>query len=97
MSVERITQLVTSLKNYSRTQRMGWQLADIREGIRDTVHLLKYRLKNYALELDLGEIPDLYVTQGELNQVWTNLIVNAMHATKVGGGFLSKRGLKGET
>jgi two-component system NtrC family sensor kinase len=94
LSVERITQLVTSLKNYSRTQRMGWQLADIREGIRDTVHLLKYRLKNYALELDLDEIPDLYVTQGELNQVWTNLIVNAMHATKVGGRISIKARLE---
>ena len=88
LSVERITQLVTSLKNYSRTQRMGWQMVDIREGIRDTVHLLKYRLKNYALELVLDEIPELYVTQGELNQVWTNLIVNAMHATKVGGRII---------
>jgi signal transduction histidine kinase len=90
LSVDRITQLVTSLKNYSRTQRMGWQRVDIREGIRDTVHLLKYRLKNYALELVLDEIPDLYVMQGELNQVWTNLIVNAMHATEVGGRIAIK-------
>ncbi len=85
LSVERITQLVNSLKNYSRTQALGWQFVDIREGIRDTVHLLKYRLKNYKLQIDLGEIPKISANQGELNQVWTNLIVNAMHATEVGG------------
>ena len=96
LSVERITQLVTSLKNYSRTQAMGWQHVDIREGIRDTVHLLKYRLKNYMLNVDLGGIPQLCANQGELNQVWTNLIVNAMHATTVGGTIMISAKQEGE-
>lgn len=85
ISVDRITQLVISLKNYSKAQGMGWQWIDIREGLRDTLQLLKYRLKNYQVHVELGEIPKMRAHQGQLNQVWTNLIVNAMEATEPGG------------
>lgn len=85
LSVERITQLVSNLKNYSIAQREGWQWIDIREGMRDTLQLLKYRLKNYQVKSDLADIPMIKAHQGELNQVWTNLIVNAMQASQAGG------------
>ena len=85
ISVDRITQLVTSLKNYSKAQGMGWQWIDIRDGMRDTFQLLKYRLKNYQIKSDLADVPKIRAHQCQLNQVWTNLIVNAMQASKVGG------------
>lgn len=85
ISVDRITQLVTSLKNYSKAQGLGWQWIDIRDGLRDTLQLLKYRLKNYQIKSELAEVPKIRAHQGQLNQVWTNLIVNAMDATEAGG------------
>lgn len=96
ISVDRITQLVVSLKNYSKAQGMGWQWIDIRDGLRDTLQLLKYRLKNYQVKVEFNDIPKIRAHQGQLNQVWTNLIVNAMQATELGGVVEIHAGMEGE-
>lgn len=74
---ERIANLVKSLKSYSRQDNNESEPIDIREGIKDTVLVLSNRLKYLNLELSLNEIPTTKGKLGELNQVWTNIIVNA--------------------
>ncbi len=76
----RIAKMVKSLKSYSRQDRGGWERADVREGIRDTLVLLGARLDGIDVELELDDIPDIYCNPAELNQVWTNVIVNAADA-----------------
>jgi len=77
---ERIANLVKSLKSYSRQDRNEAEMIDIREGIKDTLLVLSHRLKFIDVQLELNEIPKTCGNMGELNQVWTNIIVNACDA-----------------
>lgn len=85
LSSERIANLVKSLKSYSRQDRNEAEMVDIRDGINDTILVLSNRLKYLNLVLDLKDIPQTKVKLGELNQVWTNIIVNACDVLPDGG------------
>jgi len=76
----RIEDLVKSLKSYSRQDRDQEEPVDIRGGIRDTVQILNNRIKYHDLEMNLQEIPKVRGKSGELNQVWSNLLMNACDA-----------------
>lgn len=82
---ERIANLVRSLKSYSRQDNNEADMIDIREGIKDTVLILTNRLKFLDVTLDLNDIPLTCGKLGELNQVWTNIIVNACDVLENGG------------
>ncbi|MEN8791707.1 MAG: ATP-binding protein [Lentimonas sp.] len=81
----RIQALVVSLKNYGKQDQEEWQLLDLRDGLRDTLTVLSNQLKQYTLDLKLNPIEPTYCIGGEMNQVWTNLIINACQATPCGG------------
>ncbi len=77
----RIAGLVKGLKSYSRTDTdTMWEEIDIREGIHDTLQLTSNRIKYYDIDLDLPELPKIRVNPAALNQVWTNIILNASDA-----------------
>jgi signal transduction histidine kinase len=78
---ERIAGLVKSLKSYSRSDTEDqYEWIDIREGIHDTLQLTSNRIKYYELYLDLPEVPQIRADAAGLNQVWTNIILNASDA-----------------
>lgn len=80
-SGERISGLVRSLKSYSRTDSENrLERIDIREGIHDTLQLTSNRIKYYDLHLELAEVPKILADAAALNQVWTNIILNASDA-----------------
>ncbi|HTD99203.1 MAG TPA: ATP-binding protein [Mucilaginibacter sp.] len=83
-SARRIGELVNSVKNYTHMdQGQDKQYADIHTGIRNTLTMLGYKFKkgNVALAEDFDEtLPPVKAQIGELNQVWTNLIDNALDA-----------------
>ena len=81
----RIANLVKSLKSYSRQDQNKEEFIDIREGIKDTVLVLSNRLKYVNLNLDLNDIPKTCVHVADLNQVWTNILVNACDALNDSG------------
>ena len=85
ISSGRIQELVQGLKNYNNPNQEDWQQIDLREGIRDTLVVLNNQLKHYAVIVDLEEIPLVRCIGSEINQVWTNLLVNACQATEPGG------------
>jgi signal transduction histidine kinase len=77
----RISGMVQSLKSYSRSDSdQAWEMIDIREGIHDTLQLTSNRIKYYDIEIDLEEIPLTRANPAALNQVWTNIILNAADA-----------------
>jgi signal transduction histidine kinase len=81
-SMKRITELVRAVKDYSYMDQMPEQEVDIHDGIDTTLIMLKHRLKNgieVIREYD-RTIPRMTVRGRELNQVWTNLITNAVDA-----------------
>lgn len=80
LSTGRIGHLVKSLKSYSRDSRAEPEVADIRLGIEETLMIIGNRLNDIEVDLNLPEIPLVKCYVGELNQVWTNIIINACDA-----------------
>ncbi len=86
----RIANLVKSLKSYSRQDNNQADMIDVRTGIKDTVLVLTNRLKFLDVNLELNEVPETCARMGELNQVWTNILVNACDALPDGGKITIK-------
>jgi signal transduction histidine kinase len=88
-SSRRIADLVNSVKTFTHMDRgFEKQRTDIRIGIKNTIMLLKHRLKKGNVELakEFDEtVPEVNAMVGELNQVWTNLIDNALDAMEPNG------------
>ena len=83
-STERISELVRAVKSYSFMDQAPWQEIDVHEGIENTLIILGHKLRNVTVTRDFDRtLPRLSAYGGELNQVWTNLIDNAIYA--VGG------------
>jgi signal transduction histidine kinase len=83
-AAERIGKLVASVKNFTHMDRSpDKQLADLHSGIRNTLTMLNHKIKKaniqYHEEFDTN-IPQVKILVSELNQVWTNLIDNALDA-----------------
>lgn len=88
-AAENIVKLVSSMKNYSHMdQSVESKPTDIRKGFDNTLNLFAYKIrqKNITLKKEYQQnIPAIYGNAGELNQVWGNLIDNAIDATPPGG------------
>ena len=83
---ERISTLVQSMKAYSYMDRAAQQLVDIHDGIEDTLRLFAFKLK-YGIQVERlygADLPKVMAFGSELNQVWTNLIDNAIDALSEG-------------
>jgi len=79
---ERISDLVHSMKSYSHMDQGAQQFVDVHEGLEDTLKLLSYKLKHgikICRRYD-QTLPKVCAYGSELNQVWTNLIDNAIDA-----------------
>jgi signal transduction histidine kinase len=90
--VERISGLLKSARQYSQMDRAPLQTFDIHEGLDATLTMLKHKLGDdikVVREYDRS-LPRILAYPGELNQVWTNLIDNAIEAMD-GSGTLGVR------
>ncbi len=84
----RISEIVGSLRSYTYLDRGAKQQVDINRGLADTLVMLRSRLKDIDVETEYAsDLPAIDGHGGELNQVWTNLIVNAADAME-GKGHL---------
>lgn len=85
----RISEIVTALKDYSYMDRAPVQDIDIHEGLDNTLVMLQAKLRRgVEVTRDYGaEVPHIEALGSELNQVWTNLIDNAVDAME-GSGHL---------
>jgi signal transduction histidine kinase len=84
----RISELVGAIKEYSYMDQAKVQELDVHKGLDNTLLILKYKLKkkNITVTRDYAEsLPLIKAYGSELNQVWTNLIVNAVDAMSEGG------------
>jgi signal transduction histidine kinase len=95
-SSKRIFYLVQSVKNFTHMdQGKGKEMIDIHTGIENTLTMLQYKLKKGNIEIAREfdhQLPKIMAATGELNQVWTNLIDNALDAMEaVGRGRLTIR------
>ena len=84
----RISELVGAIKEYSYMDQAKVQELDVHKGLDNTLLILKYKLKKKDITVtrDYAEsLPLIKAYGSELNQVWTNLIVNAVDAMSIGG------------
>src|SRR5580765_6575663 len=80
-STGRISELVAAVKSYSYMDQSPMQDVDIHEGIESTLTMLGHKLKNVTLVRAFDRsVPRIMAYGSELNQVWTNLIDNAISA-----------------
>ncbi|WP_109474342.1 sensor histidine kinase [Ornithinimicrobium cavernae] len=81
-STRRISELVAAVRSYSQLDRAALQQLTVSEGLESTLLVLGHRLRDGGVEVvrDYGEVPRIEGYAGELNQVWTNLIDNAIDA-----------------
>lgn len=81
---ERIRDVVKNLRLFSRLDEAEFKKVDLHESIDSTLRLLSryYGADNIRLVKDYGELPLVNCYAGQLNQVWTNLLVNAAQAIK---------------
>jgi signal transduction histidine kinase len=81
-STRRISDLVAAMKSYSQLDRAAKQETDVAEGLESTLVMLAHRIPaGVTVVRDFGaEVPRIEAIAAELNQVWTNLIDNALYA-----------------
>jgi signal transduction histidine kinase len=82
-STARMSRLVGAVKTYAYMDRGELVEVDLHEGIETTLVVLGHKLKHTAIEVVRDyerDLPRLTVRGSELNQVWTNLLDNAIHA-----------------
>lgn len=87
-TTSRIAHLVEDVKTYSQMDRAALQCIDLPSGIESTLTMLTPKLKGIEVMRQYDDaVPQIEVYAAELNQVWTNLIDNALDAMS-GDGIL---------
>jgi signal transduction histidine kinase len=81
-STSRVSALVNAVKSYSQLDRAQVQLVDVTDGIESTLVMLAHKVGDgVTVERDYADgLPEIEASPAELNQVWTNLIDNALDA-----------------
>jgi len=87
LGTSRIGEIVKSLKSYTYLDQAPVQPVDVHEGLDNTLVMLRSKLKTgITLVRSYAEsLPKIMAYGGELNQVWTNIIANAIDAMDVEG------------
>jgi two-component system, NtrC family, sensor kinase len=86
IGTDRIREIVVSLRNFSRTDQADSKSVNIHEGIDSTILILQYRLKakpeNPEIKVirNYADLPLVECYPGQLNQVFMNILANAIEA-----------------
>ncbi|MBW4492388.1 MAG: PAS domain S-box protein [Oscillatoria princeps RMCB-10] len=86
VGAERIRQIVLSLRNFSRLDEAQMKAVDLHEGIDSTLLILQNRLKAKGASAEIkvikeyGQLPPVDCFAGQLNQVFMNILANAIDA-----------------
>lgn len=95
----RIADLVLSVKSYTHMDNSPEKkFADIHIGINNTLAILNHKLKQKSIEVDKQfavNLPEVFIMVNELNQVWTNLIDNAIDALPKQGKLIIQSKIEG--
>ena len=78
---KRISAIVKALKSYSYLDQAPMQAVDLKAGIEDTLLILANKLRaGISLRREYADLPPIQAYGSELNQVWTNILDNAIDA-----------------
>ena len=82
-STRRVSELVAAIKSHSQMDRASMQEIDVTEGLESSLVMLGHKLRDDGVTLvrDYGaDVPRIEAYAGELNQVWVNMMDNAIDA-----------------
>jgi len=83
---ERVRRIVMDLKDFARPDEQAMHDADLNHLLQSTINIVRNELKYVAqLDLQLGELPRIVCHPQQINQVVSNLLVNAAHAIEQQG------------
>jgi len=83
VATDRIAKILESVKNFSRLDEAEVKKADIHVGIDSALDLIEHELRDrIKLIKDYESVPAIYCRPGELNQVFMNLLMNAVQSIK---------------
>ncbi|MGI0492062.1 MASE1 domain-containing protein [Alkalinema pantanalense CENA528] len=86
VGTDRIRQIILSLRNFSRLDEADFKVVDIHEGLENTLLILKHRLigKHHRPDIEVvkhyGNLPLVECYPSQINQVFMNLLANAIDA-----------------
>jgi signal transduction histidine kinase len=95
----RISALIGAAKQYTQMDRSPLQLLDVHDGLESTLTMLGHKLELGTIEVVRAydrALPKLPAYAGELNQVWTNLVDNALDAMDGSGTLTVRTGRDGD-
>lgn len=93
LGADRIHGIMQSLRNFSRSDRNQKKVVDIHDGLETTLMILQHRLqprrKRPVIQVikEYGNLPEVECYPGQLNQVFMNLLANAIDALEEGVGY----------
>ena len=80
---KRTAEIIRSLRNFSRLDESDTKPIDLNEGLESTIVLVRNNIPNHVNVIkDLGNLPQVECQPGKINQVFMNLISNAVQAIK---------------
>jgi signal transduction histidine kinase len=90
----RIRDMVLSLSNFARVDQAELKKVDVHEGIASTLSLLHHELKySVIVERNFGDLPEITCYPNQLNQVFMNILMNAIQALELDKLEEGKKGL----
>jgi len=92
----RVSRIVRDLKNFSRPDESTLQWADLHQGLDSTLNIVRNEIKDKcAVKKEYGELPLVWCSPFQINQVFMNLLVNAAHAISEKGEITIRTGRQG--
>jgi two-component system NtrC family sensor kinase len=86
--LRRVKKIVEDLKDFSHVSEGDWQYADLNAGLESTLNVVWNEVKYKArVDKHYATLPPVECLAGQLNQVFMNLIINAVHALDDGRGM----------
>jgi signal transduction histidine kinase len=84
--LRRVKDIVSNLCDFARLDRAEWQDVDLRSYLQSTIEIVRFELqrKSVKLETTFKEVPLVFVQPGKINQVFLNLLLNAIQASAPG-------------
>jgi signal transduction histidine kinase len=94
VGVDRIQEISNDMRNFSRMDQGRRIQVDIHQGIESSLVILQHRLKVHKIQVikDYGNVPEIECCIGQLNQVFINILGNAIDALEAANASESESG-----
>ena len=97
--LQRVRDIVGNLRDFARLDEAEFKEMDLNAALRSTLEIARYELKKKEIRLEIGfqELPPVLCHPSKINQVFLNLLMNAVQACALGGVMaLRTRAVPGE-